>query len=146
MTRIEGEIVIAAPVDQVFDMVADERNEPRYNRRIARVEKMTDGPVGRGSRFAAQPRGLGRSGVMMVEVLEYDRPGRLATSIRSAHLEVVGTVTFAAVDGGTRMRWFWDTSLRGAMRTLSPLLRAVGPRWEYRNWVGLKRFMESRSG
>jgi hypothetical protein len=44
------------------------------------------------------------------------------------------------------MRWSWDTSLRGAMRTLSPLLRAVGTRWEYRNWVGLKRFMESRPG
>ncbi len=143
MTRIEGEIVIAAPVDQVFDMVADERNEPRYNPRIARVEKTTDGPVGRGSRFTAQPRGLGRRGVMTVEVLEYDRPDRLATSIRSSHLEVVGTVSFAAVAGGTRMRWSWDTRLRGAMRALSPLLRAVGPRWEHRNWVGLKRFVES---
>lgn len=83
---------------------------------------------------------------MTVEVLEYDRPGRLTTSIRSSHLEVVGTVTFVAVAGDTRMRWSWDTSLRGAMRTLSPLLRAVGPRWEYRNWVGLKGFMESRPG
>ncbi len=29
MARIEGEIVIAAPIEQVFDTVADERNEPR---------------------------------------------------------------------------------------------------------------------
>jgi len=30
MVRIQGEIVINRPVDEVFDFVADERNEPRY--------------------------------------------------------------------------------------------------------------------
>jgi hypothetical protein len=29
--RIDGEMMIAAPMGQVFDMVADERNELRYN-------------------------------------------------------------------------------------------------------------------
>jgi hypothetical protein len=28
MTHIGGEIIITAPVDEVFDMVADDRNEP----------------------------------------------------------------------------------------------------------------------
>jgi len=31
MTHIAGEVTIAAPAEDVFDMVADERNEPRYN-------------------------------------------------------------------------------------------------------------------
>ncbi|HZD69780.1 MAG TPA: SRPBCC family protein [Actinomycetes bacterium] len=145
MARIDGEIIIAAPVEQVFDMVADERNEPRYNPRILRAEKTSEGPVGLGTRFIAQPRGMGRKGVMTVEVVVYDRPGRLTTSIRSSYMTVDGTLTFAPVDGGTRMRWSWDMRLRGAMRVFSPLVRAVGPRWEHRNWVGLKHFMESGS-
>jgi hypothetical protein len=33
----------------VFDFVADERNEPRYNPRICRAEKLSPGPVGRGT-------------------------------------------------------------------------------------------------
>lgn len=49
MACIDGEIIIAAPVEQVFDMVADERNEPRYNPRIVGVEKTSQGPVGRGT-------------------------------------------------------------------------------------------------
>jgi uncharacterized protein YndB with AHSA1/START domain len=146
MTRIDGEIVIAAPVEQVFDMVADERNEPRYNPRIVRAEKTSDGPVGRGTRFTAQPRGMGPKGIMTVEVVDYDRPDRLVMSIGSSYLDVVGALSFAPVDGGTRMRWSWDMRLRGALRVLSPLMRAVGPRWEYRNWVGLKNFMERRPG
>jgi hypothetical protein len=31
MARVEGEIIIHRPVPEVFDFVADERNEPRYN-------------------------------------------------------------------------------------------------------------------
>jgi hypothetical protein len=131
-------------VEQVFDMVADERNEPRYNPRIVRAQRTSQGPVGRGTRFTAQPKGMGTRGVMTIDVLDYDRPGRLATSIRSSSMDADGTMTFAQVEGGTRMRWSWEIRLRGAARVLSPLLRAIGPRWEYRNWAGLKQFMENR--
>jgi len=143
MARINGEIIIAAPVEQVFDMVADERNEPRYNPRIVRAEKTSPGPVGRGTRFTAQPRGTGAAGVMTVEIVDYDRPRRLATSIRSSYLDVDGTLTFSQADGGTRMRWSWNMRLRGPIRVLSPVVRIIGPRWEHRNWTGLKQFMES---
>jgi uncharacterized protein YndB with AHSA1/START domain len=143
MTGIYGEIFIAAPVEHVFDMVADERNEPRYNPRIARAEKTSPGPVGRGARFTAQPRGMGAAGVMTVEIVDYERPRRLATSIRSPYLDVDGTLAFSQADGGTRMHWSWDMRLRGAMRVLSPVVRAIGPRWEHRNWEGLKQLMES---
>jgi carbon monoxide dehydrogenase subunit G len=143
MAHINGEITIAAPAEQVFDMIADERNEPRYNPRIARAEKTSQGPVGPGTRFTAQPGGMGAAGVMTVEIVGYDRPRRLVTSIRSSYLDVDGTLTFDQADGGTRMRWSWDMRLRGAMRALSPVVRAIGPRWEHRNWAGLKQFMES---
>ena len=143
MAHIGGEIIIGAPIEQVFDAVADERNEPRYNPRIVRAEKVSPGPVGRGARFIAQPRGMGASGVMTMEVVDYDRPHLLRSSIRSSYMDVDGALIFAQVDGGTRMRWSWDMRLRGAMRALAPLLRAIGPRWEYRNWAGLKQFLES---
>jgi hypothetical protein len=36
MVQVEGEIDIHRPVQEVFDFVADERNEPRYNARMRR--------------------------------------------------------------------------------------------------------------
>jgi len=45
MIHIEGEIVINRPVEEVFDVVSDERNEPRYNPRLLWVEKISSGPV-----------------------------------------------------------------------------------------------------
>ena len=143
MAHIAGEVMIHAPVDEVFDMVADERNEPRYNPRIVRAEKVTDGAVGRGARFVAEPKSMGAKGAMTLEVLEYDRPHRLHNVVRSSYLQVDGTLTFEEVDGGTRLRWDWDMGLVGPTRVLSPVLAVIGPNWERRNWVGLKEYMES---
>lgn len=146
MAHIAGEVTIAAPVDEVFDLVADERNEPKYNPRIARAEKLGDAPVGPGTRFVAEPKGMGSRGEMTLQVLDYDRPHRLVNSVRSSYMKVDGTLTFDEVDGGTRLRWDWDMGLVGPMRLLSPVLALIGPSWERRNWVGLKEYVESGSG
>jgi uncharacterized protein YndB with AHSA1/START domain len=143
MAHIAGEVTIDAPVDEVFDMVADERNEPRYNPRIVRAEKVSEGPVGRGTRFVAEPKSMGAKGEMTLEILEYDRPHRLRNVVRSSYMQVDGTLTFEEVDGGTRLRWDWNMGLVGSMRVLSPVLAVIGPGWERRNWVGLKEYMES---
>lgn len=54
MAHVDGEIIINRPVGEVFDFVADERNEPRYNPQMLRAELVTAGPIGRGARFLAE--------------------------------------------------------------------------------------------
>jgi hypothetical protein len=68
MANVSGEILIERPVEEVFDFVADQRNEPIYNPRMLQSEKITDGPIGVGTRFRATARS-GRRGVeMLIEV------------------------------------------------------------------------------
>jgi uncharacterized protein YndB with AHSA1/START domain len=82
MVRIEGEIVINRPVEDVFDFVADERNEPRYNPQMRRAEQISDGPIGIGTRFRAELVNMGRTVEMVIEFTGFDRPRRLASTIR----------------------------------------------------------------
>jgi len=70
MVRIEGEIVIKRPLEEVFDFVADERNEPRYNPRMRRAEQISDGPIGVGTRFRAEIASMGRLVEMVIEFTE----------------------------------------------------------------------------
>ena len=100
MAHIAGEVTIDAPIEEVFDIVADERNEPRYNPRIARAEKVSEGPVGGGACFVAEPKGMGAKGTMTLEILDYDKPHRLHNVIRSSYMLVDGTLTFEEVAGG----------------------------------------------
>ena len=60
MAHVEGAITINRPVEEVFDFVADERIEPRYNTQMLRAEQISAGPIGLGTRFRAESKAMGR--------------------------------------------------------------------------------------
>ena len=103
MTRVEGEIVINRPVEEVFDFVADERHEPRFNPNVLAVEKLTPGPIGKGTRFRTEIRTRSRTAQMTVEFTDYDRPGRLSSISQLSNMTIEGTLTFDSIAEGTRI-------------------------------------------
>ena len=78
MAHITGDVHIAAPLEQVFDTVADSRNEPSFNPAMTDVELLTTAPIGLGTRFLAH---MGRADMEMVVLLtEFERAHRLGRS------------------------------------------------------------------
>lgn len=145
MVHIDGEIVINRPVDEVFDFVADERNEPRFNPRMRKAELVSQGPIGVGARFQAEMDSLGHPVKMVIEFTGYERPHRLASATYTATMEISGALTFSPVPEGTRMHWSWDVEPQGVLRVMSPLVAVVGRRQERTIWTGLKRLLEEQA-
>ena len=144
MTHIEGEISINRPVEEVFDIVADERNEPRYNPRLRRVELSSHGPIGVGTRFRAESTVMGRPVPMTIEFTAFEPPRRLASSSHLSTMDIEGTLTFDRVPEGTCMRWSWELTPRGAIRLMMPLVAWMGQRQEMAIWDGLKQYLEAQ--
>lgn len=142
MSVIRGEILIQRPIEEVFDFVADQRNEPRYNRTMLRSQLLSPEPVGEGARFEAEARGRGVAVRITHEVTAFDRPVHLASKSRFAAVEVAGDLWFTEERGATRMRWAWRLRPRGALWLLSPLLATVGRRQERRVWRAMRRLLE----
>ena len=103
MTRIDGEIVIGRPVDVVFDYVADQRNEPEYNPHMVRAEKITAGPVGKGTQFRSAVASTGGTAEMLIECTMAGS-ARFATTTTMRQADISYTLTFEPAAGGTRMR------------------------------------------
>lgn len=143
MATIQGEILIGRPVKEVFDFVADERNETKYNPRMLRVEKVTDGTIGNGTQFRATTKSMGRPLTMLLETTEYQRPQRLANTTSTSSATIRGVLTFEPDPGGTLLRWSWNIQPRGALKFLSPFIGHIGKRQEATNWASLKRYLES---
>lgn len=144
MAHIEGDIVIDRTVDEVFDFVADERNEPLYNRRMIRVQKLSAGPIGLGMRFSAEMSQRRGTAEMTIECTAYERPRRLSTTTHLSNMEIDGTLLFEPVPEGTRMRWLWDVKPRGLLRLMGPMIARIGRRQERTIWAGLKRVLEAK--
>jgi len=142
VARIRGAITIARPVEEVFDVVADERNEPRYNPDLLSSQMLTAEPIDVGTRFRAVHAGGREPFELTIELTEFDRPRRIGSLTWSPVGTIRGGVTFEPADGGTRMSWAWDVHPTGAARYLGPLVGIVGRREERACWEGLKRYLE----
>jgi hypothetical protein len=142
---VNGNIVIKRSIEDVFDFVADERNEPRYNPQMTRADKVTEGPIDVGTKFHSVITGAGGGADMTIEFTEFDRPRRIAETIRMSNMNINGVLTFEPVSGGTRMSWLWDLEPRGVYKVLRPIIRRIGERQELRVWSQMKKVMEAVS-
>ena len=142
MAVVRGDIFIDRPPEAVFDVLADERNEPRYNSQMVSAELLTGEPVGPGSRFRATMRTPGRPLVMLVEVTALERPRYVGTRTTMPGADIAGGLFLSPEGGGTRMRWCWHVEARGPLRLLGPLAAWIGRREERAIWGNLKRLLE----
>ena len=145
MRRITGQIEIARPIEEVFDFVADETNEPRYNEDMVRCEKVTPEAIGVGTRYEAEMKSTGLAS-MTVEVTGYERPHRVeSTAHIQGAMDIRGAMTFEATAGGTLMSWRWEVVPHGCMRLFGPFITRMGSRNEERIWTSLKSLLETHS-
>src|SRR5690348_1483195 len=128
--RVEGDITIERAPEEVFDFVADERNEPQYNPRMTHAEKISSGPIGVGTRFRAVMMGIGPAAEMTIDYTAYDRPKRLASTTHLSNMDIEGVLLFEPVSDGTRMHWNWDIEPRGFYKLMAPLIGRMGEHQE----------------
>lgn len=141
VAQVTGSIRIAAPLERVFDTVADSRNEPSFNPAMTEVELLTPEPIGLGSRFRARMANGGMD--MLVELTEFDRPHRLGSVTTSSMMETSGTLTLTTDADVTLMVWNWQVRPKGWFRALGPLVSPIGRRMERKIWTALKRRLET---
>jgi hypothetical protein len=144
MAAIAGEIYIERPPEVVFDVVADERNEPRYNPKMTAVSLLSDPQIGHGSRFAATMTSRMRTfTMMMIEFTDFERPTRLGSVSTVGTMRTEGALTFEPQGLGTLMRWSWNIRLRGITKLAAPVVSWIGRRQECAIWTGLKMMLEA---
>jgi hypothetical protein len=130
-------------VDVVFDYVADQSNEPQCNPQMVRAEKITPGPVGKGTRFRSAVASRGRTAEMLIECTGCDRPGLLQSTTTMAQAGISYTLAFEPAGAGTGMRWSGQVRPKGAFRLLGPVITWLGIRQEQRIWASLKKHLEA---
>jgi uncharacterized protein YndB with AHSA1/START domain len=143
MPQIEREIVINRPVEEVFDFLADGRNEPQYNPHMLRAEQTSTGTNGPGAQFRTEVTNNGRSMEMIYEITAYERPRRLAGHTIKGSIAVQSTETFDSVPGGTHFRWVMELELHGLLKLISPLVARMMGRNLDTLLANIKRLLEA---
>lgn len=141
--NVRGSVVIDRPVADVFAVVADQRNEPRFNPRMRSVEKVTSGPIGGGTRWLISTGTKSRLTRFELEFTDFEPPTRLGSHTRMSALDIDGELTLTPTPVGTQLTWSWTLTPNGLLRLATPVIVAVGRRQEHRIWTDLKTYLES---
>ena len=108
--------------EETFDLLADMTNAPSWDPNVLSAKRLTQPPVGLGSRFDLAVSVGGRASHLVYEVEEYDRPRRVVVRATNAAVESRDTITVEAAEGGTAVTYDAELRARPAMFFLSPLL------------------------
>src|SRR5688500_11808699 len=142
MVVISNSVVIRCTPAQAFDYLSDHRSELEWNPTCERMEKVTSGPVGPGTRFRAKWK---LSPVVELEILEYDRP-KCWTVHNGGPLEVTMTARLESVPDGTRLSVDFDTRPHGFLRLIFPILLRKLRTDEKANMGHIRQAVERRYG
>lgn len=74
MFELKCSRAIRAPVARVFEVATDLRGAPGRVKAITKLEVLTDGPVGRGTRFRETRRMFGHEATEEMEITSFDPP------------------------------------------------------------------------
>jgi uncharacterized protein YndB with AHSA1/START domain len=128
---------IARPPEDVFDTLADLRNETRWNSGVSSAELRSAEPVGPGSRFAIVNNGS----TYDVTLATYERPSRLVFEA-TGKPDLTITYLLRPSDDGTELESELDFRPKGALTVVFALLAPVIRRNVKKQYGSLKVLCE----
>ncbi len=92
---------VNAPVETVFAVATDLPNAAQHIRGIEKIELLTAGPIGVGTRWRETRKMMGHESTEILEVTSFDRPRSYAVGCESCGAYIETTFRFVPSGGGT---------------------------------------------
>ena len=142
MTVIENSVHISCTSEEAFDYLSDLRNELEWNPRIESVEKLTEGPVGLGTKYLAKWKAAPKA--VEVETITFDRPRGWAGH-NGGPIEVIVTIRLVPTEDGTTLHSHFDARPHGLFRLFFPVFLRKIRKEEAANMTYIKEALERRT-
>ena len=101
---------VHAPIEVVFDRAADFPNAAETISAITKMEMLTEGPVGVGTRFRETRIMFGREASEEMEITQFERPHRYRLFAESHGARYDSGLSFETVEGGTRVTMHFEAT------------------------------------
>ncbi|HEU0248026.1 MAG TPA: SRPBCC family protein [Gaiellaceae bacterium] len=136
---VENAIDIGRSPEDVFDYCTDLTREPEWNPKAKRVQKLSAGPIGLGTRYEAE---FLKGSPMTIELVRFERPVAWESVGRSRRLDAKGEGRVSATEDGAHLVMRMELRPKGTLRLLLPILGRFMHKQEERNLAAIKQALE----
>lgn len=141
---VELEHVVDQPLGRVFAVLSDIERRPEWSSAPVERTKITEGPIGVGTRYQAVDKVSGRRLEFIQEITGYE-PNRLLIESWDGPLAGEGTTRFEAEGDSTRLEMRFEIKPTGPLKYLAPLMTGSMIRGFKKDLDGLGALIASES-
>jgi uncharacterized membrane protein len=145
MAKIEENVEIRRPVDQVFAYVANISNLTRWESAILEVEQTSQGQMGIGTTFRGANKMMGRRMPWTSTITEYEPNKKWSETISSGSSLIEEHLIFSPIEGGTKFTQVFDMKAGGLLKLFTPLMASTMCKQSKGNLSKLKSILESQA-
>lgn len=128
MTTFEHSTVIDRPIEEVWEFVADARNNPRWQGPIIEVRRGTGAPLAVGDEIEEVASFLGRRFTLTLQITELVAPSWSAVRTASGPVTLTGAYQLEEAAGGTRFSVRGDVEGSGFFALAEPVFARLARR------------------
>jgi uncharacterized protein YndB with AHSA1/START domain len=145
MARIEINLVINRPVEEVFAFVSNSENLPRWRSTSLEIKKTSEGPLGVGSTFKGRFAFLGRQfdGNLLVTAHELNRV--YMSKMAEGPFPLETSYTLEPVENGTHLAFVLNGAPGGFFKFAEPLVVSMAKRAYETDLQNLKEMLEAQA-
>jgi uncharacterized protein YndB with AHSA1/START domain len=144
MLKIEATTIINRPVEDVFEVLSNAENNPKWSSAFLEVKKTSEGPIGVGTTWRGVGKFLGKRTEVEIEEVEYE-PNRKVAQKSASPFPVNQQMSFESVADGTRVNLIFEADPGGFFKLAEPLLAGMGRRNIEGELANLKDLMEAHA-
>ena len=145
MARIEINLVINRPVEEVFAFVSNSENLPRWRSTSLEVKKTSEGPLGVGSTFRGRFTFLGRQFDGNVVVTAHEPNRVFVSKMAEGPFPLETGYTLEPVENGTHIAFVVNGEPGGFFKLAEPLVVSMAKRAYETDLQNLKEMMEAQA-
>jgi hypothetical protein len=146
MITFEGDVVIHCPNNALFDFIADGEKGSQWNSAVKKVEKISDGPVGLGTRYhmvRELPWGVVEN---EYEIIDYVPGSTITIKTVSGPTPFKYRYTLTSLNGGTRLTLDGEGETSDITHVPGFVMKVAIKRGVRANLERLKEIMETQCG
>ena len=145
MPIVEESVVINRPRDQVFAFATDPANALLWNSNLIEFERLTPGPLQKGTQDRGAVRVAGQRLDWTAEVIEFEEGRRVASRSTEAPMPFEIEATYEDVGDGTKVTWHQESDTFGGFfgKLADPLVTRMYAKDLRSNLENLKELLEA---
>jgi len=145
MARIEINLVINRPIEEVFAFVSNSENLPRWRSTSLEVKKTSEGPLNVGSTFKGRFTFLGRQFDGNVVVTAHEPNRVFVSKMAEGPFPLETGYTLESVENGTHITFVVNGEPGGFFKFAEPLVVSMAKRAYETDLQNLKEMMEAQA-